>query len=941
MLWGRKRYWPCIWLGAWAANLVASTGVLVSAAIATGNTLEAVIAALIIRWLLASESEWRFVLRTLAFICAAGVGGLISAGIGPFVLALSKDYSWDLWPSVMTTWWVGDFLGILVVTPLLLELDTARMRALRARALEKLALVLLLGGVCYGLFLTRDGLHQVFLVFPFLLWAAARFDRLTMRLLVVLISALAVGGTVNSVGQFHFGTLNQNLICLQLFLASVAVTSISLIDLVEAGMIGLPAVSLLISWAGAGLLFSLFLNTVDMRDREHFARLVEGAEISIQTRIAYYENALRAGQSLVQSMPRLRRRDWNHFIDSFHLVDRFPAMRGMGVMAAVPDAEVAAFERAQIADGSANYRLHFVEEGEPVHDMHYMVRFLQPDYWNQTVQGLDVRSEPRRRAAAELARDLGEAVATENILLARAQDRRLGLLILQPYYRDGAPTGTVEDRRAALQGFVYSPFIFDTLFANAIGPASREIEFAVFPKADSPMEDAVFINGDYDGGEAPVQHTSLLLAHRQFHFGWWRSEGFLSARDTTAAWVAAAGALVSLLIALVVSGLQSLSARAEQIAKRRTAELAASEAALRMATRRLQNLFQVSPWGILAIDLQGRVTIWNPACENIFGWKAEEVIGQWMPFMPEGQGEYARAQIERIKNGSGAIGFQALRRHKSGRDVHVRVALMPIFDDGGRLDGVMACIADFTQEKQAQDALEVQRASAVSGARMAALGEMAAGIAHEINNPLAIIAGQASLLRLEIERGQELSRDSLMSALSKIENVVFRISKIIRGLRTFSRTSEKEAMMAKDVQEIVNETLEFCQERFRNHGVELEVKLTPNLRVPCQGVQISQVLLNLLNNAFDAVAKVRAPWIHLEAREENGRVLIAVEDNGGGIPAEYSHRIMEPFFTTKPPGQGTGLGLSIAKGIVEQHGGKLYLVELDGRARFVVDLPES
>jgi signal transduction histidine kinase len=245
---------------------------------------------------------------------------------------------------------------------------------------------------------------------------------------------------------------------------------------------------------------------------------------------------------------------------------------------------------------------------------------------------------------------------------------------------------------------------------------------------------------------------------------------------------------------------------------------------------------------------------------------------------------------------------------------------------------------------QALDQIEFQRqneansAHLVAHSKMATLGEMAGGIAHEINNPLAVIGGRVAIMERVIKK-DPIDLTKLNRDLDQIKNMVERISKIIKGLRIFSRNADADAMEPIEVEKIVVETLELGREKIRNGNIDLRVSVEPRLTVNCRPVQISQVLMNLIMNSHDAILHLEEKWITLEAKKTAGKAVISVTDSGPGIPEEVVSRLMQPFFTTKGPGKGTGLGLSISKGIIESHGGHLVYEPADGHTRFVISLP--
>ena len=167
-----------------------------------------------------------------------------------------------------------------------------------------------------------------------------------------------------------------------------------------------------------------------------------------------------------------------------------------------------------------------------------------------------------------------------------------------------------------------------------------------------------------------------------------------------------------------------------------------------------------------------------------------------------------------------------------------------------------------------------------------------------------------------------------------------RIAAIVKGLRTFSRTSAADPLTPANLNAIAQETGAMCEPKLKAANVPFSVTLPDEtIAVRCRPAEISQVILNLVNNAADAVAAVGSGWVKLEVSCEAERARIVVEDSGAGVPAESREKIFQPFFTTKEVGKGTGLGLSISKGIVEAHGGVLFLDVSAKITRFVVELP--
>jgi signal transduction histidine kinase len=235
--------------------------------------------------------------------------------------------------------------------------------------------------------------------------------------------------------------------------------------------------------------------------------------------------------------------------------------------------------------------------------------------------------------------------------------------------------------------------------------------------------------------------------------------------------------------------------------------------------------------------------------------------------------------------------------------------------------------------------LEIEHSKQIQVQKMSSLGEMAGGVAHEINNPLMVIIGTTYNLKKTL--APKLSKeDPAFEKIEKIDSMVHRIVGIIKALKNISRNSENDPAERTSVHTVINSTLDLCKERFGKHGILLEILGDKTLEINCRPTEISQVLLNLLNNAFDATLSREGARVSIRTKKIANKVEITVEDNGQGIPLTILDKIMQPFFSTKEIGQGTGLGLSISKGLIESHKGTLTCIPGEGKTIFQIHLPE-
>lgn len=237
--------------------------------------------------------------------------------------------------------------------------------------------------------------------------------------------------------------------------------------------------------------------------------------------------------------------------------------------------------------------------------------------------------------------------------------------------------------------------------------------------------------------------------------------------------------------------------------------------------------------------------------------------------------------------------------------------------------------------------LDQQKRFNLQTSKMSALGEVAGGIAHEINTPLASIKLLSSQALHELN-AQIPDLEKLACQIQKIEHTADRVARTIKSLKTFARDGSSDPLTKCFAQEILNETIELCSEQLRAHNITLKIN-TPQKGIPlrCRPIQISQVLLNLILNARDAIIDLPDKWIEISIKEDETWVEFRITDSGKGIPKENQEKIFQPFFTTKPIGKGTGMGLSISMDLIKAHGGSLGVDTKSRNTCFVLKLRHS
>ena len=266
-----------------------------------------------------------------------------------------------------------------------------------------------------------------------------------------------------------------------------------------------------------------------------------------------------------------------------------------------------------------------------------------------------------------------------------------------------------------------------------------------------------------------------------------------------------------------------------------------------------------------------------------------------------------------------------------------------IVDDG--TDEVSDLIKVFNQMsltlEMKKDLLLEAQAEMTRKSNLASIGEMSANIAHEINNPMTVMGNNIELLQKKIEKGEEVASEKLEKSLKTMGKMLIRMDKIVQGLKKISRDGYNEDFEYFQVSEMVEETLDLCLGRLETYGVQIEVAVScESVELYGSMVQISQVLINLINNSIDAIKENDEKWIRVETIDTNQFTEIVVTDSGSGIPMEIQKKMFEPFFTSKKAGEGTGIGMSISTSIIDEHGGKMSINNNCPNTQFVLQFPK-
>lgn len=389
--------------------------------------------------------------------------------------------------------------------------------------------------------------------------------------------------------------------------------------------------------------------------------------------------------------------------------------------------------------------------------------------------------------------------------------------------------------------------------------------------------------------------------------------------------------------------IRTLNESLEQRVQERTALLQSSHQALREASEQFVQIANNIDGALWVSSISGDALHYvSPTVERVFGLPSESYYENPMLWVEQIHPEDRAMTVEALGKAAEGAYIASYRvihaKTRATRWISARGTIA--FDAEGKPSRLIGVALDITQQKESEDLIARQQMKMLSTSKLSTLGEMAGGIAHEINNPLAIIQGRATQL-LDAAKNGTMTAGMVAKMAESIFATSDRIAKIIRAMRSFARDVDHDPFASAGVGQILEDTFELCRERFRIHGIQLTVDEVPaDLQIECRSVQIGQVLLNLLSNAHDAAEPQSDPWVRVEVKDAGEGIEISVTDSGCGIPRGLAEKIFQPFFTTKAVGKGTGLGLSLSSSIIHEHSGRLWIDEGCANTRFSIWLPK-
>ena len=682
----------------------------------------------------------------------------------------------------------------------------------------------------------------------------------------------------------------------------------------------LPVGILAVGWTLSSSLYIWMEQDSAQFDQAHRDDLISSIESTIRGRLAIYENVLNAAAGdLTLSAHLSNRNHWSDFVRHAGLFRRYPGAEVMSIIQPVNEADLPRFLAEQRKEGPQDFSMRSPFGASSYSDQFVVIAAEPPEVAARAL-GADLGGDPVRRRAAESARDSGAMVLTGNVRLGKGPGKSLQLFV--PVYRAGMPTERVEQRRAALFCWVSAVFATDTFLRSTMAGHEDSLDLQIFD-GEAVSANLLFSSNPSPSAQRGFERTTKLdLAGASWTLGWNRTPNFPAISRTPAASAGVLGGAATLLIVAVIGLLQ-------WVARQTETKLAMEHQRAEESQAFLASLVQSSDDSIVGTTLDGIIKSWNRGSVQLWGYSAEEAIGQHITilFPPERRGDYLR-QIRRIEQNEAIEPFESIRVTKDGRQIDVSAIVSAIRDSGGRLLGLSAMYTDITVRKRAEE--ELRRAKEAAEAANRAKSQFLANMSHEIRTPMNGILGmtEAALdTPLDPEQREYLTTAKASAeVLLSVVNDILDYSKIEAGRLDLDCTEFH-------VRETVAESIKLLALSARQKGLDLRCSVDESVPETLQGdpLRIRQVLVNLLGNAIKFTSKGQVSLTVEGTPVEDGQcsVCFVVQDTGIGISSEKQELIFSPF--TQADGSitrkfgGTGLGLTICRRLVEMMGGRIWV----------------
>ena len=721
-----------------------------------------------------------------------------------------------------------------------------------------------------------------------------------------------------------------------------------------------------------------------------FESRVSKATWDIQKQLAKHLDAVHSLKSFFAGSVDVDRTGFSTF--NRHLLSRHVGVQAMEWLPRVTREQRSEYESRAQMEGVTDFVIterdkgnQLVEAGE--RQEYYPIFFVEPLASNEAALGFDVFSNPELREALKLACDTGRQVATGPVTLIQGPSDQIGCVVIDPLYAKEMTAANVSTRRLALQGFALGVFrVGDIVEASFHDGSQEDFHVTVVDVTAAPGKQVIYTTGNEQSPHKSTEVIPILrgyqelsrtieVAGRQWRCKFSPTDTFLANQSSRYTWMVLSSGL--LFTGLLGTFLLILAGRASQVEElvddriselskvnhelafeitqrqqfenaltqaneileqrvlERTAELKASEA-------RYLDLYDNAPDMFISVDVASqRVIECNETFVKVSGFSRSEIIGRHVYdlYHPDCLAKAQRSFGEFLSTGR-TQGLELLLLRVDGQAIDVSLNVSAVRDEEGNLLHSRAVLRDITAKKLAEAQVKIQETELAHVARMSTMGEMATGLSHEINQPLAAIAAYAEGAAVRLRNG-ELDEERLAQVVDRISADAHRAGEVIRRLRKFVQKREPDRTEV-DLNAIVMDVVQFFSNDARQRDVTIGFDLEENLpSFHGDSIEIQQVLLNFLLNGCDAMQESDPMDRRLMIFTRSGgreTIELSVEDRGHGLSESMAEQVFEAFFTSKK--EGLGMGLAISRSIIESHGGRIWATQnVEGGATFHISLP--
>lgn len=585
------RYWPSILLGSIIFNFTKQTNLAVATGITIANMLETFVAVYFIKLTGNSDDDSSGnKISTSILLASLMLGSSLGSLVGSGSLFLGKIIPAEALSATWLTWFVGDFVGALVVIPLFLFFKSSYLYPKNwdyKKIAQNLTIILLSSFLIIYIFGFLKYSPLIFLLFPILLFTHQKLSSFGLGLLIIAVCATSIWRSILGEGPFIGESLTDNLIHLQVFLASFTISAFLITDFSKRTTSKRPLVVLLLGWSICAFSFHYYQQNDELKDKRNFDQLIAQQIKNITTNFGYYYEALEGGAGLFAASNNVNGKEWKLFVERLQIVARRPGIGGVGYIGIVKEKDidnyVSKVRRESFKDFSVK-KVPNVERPIGSDELRYIITFIEPLDVNKKALGLDIGSESNRRSSAELARDSGAPTVSKRITLVQASGSGPGFLLYVPMYKSSLPPKTLEERRKQITGWVYAPFVTASFLNGAKTADAEQFKFYFFEGSGTEEKDLLYRSDNMKTKLPRFEVTTpLSLGQQQFTIAWSKSSSFAYSKNIMSAIISLLGVLITLLMAGHIANLETTNVRAKKIADVQTKVIRENEERLKVA----------------------------------------------------------------------------------------------------------------------------------------------------------------------------------------------------------------------------------------------------------------------------------------------------------------------------------------------------------------------